>query len=158
MSAADRVQALRTNGFTVAVEDIDGNAHRIDARHGSGLVLMGLTSLLTAALCYWEDYDPVFARSTAEHARQQTAFQQAYQAVRTVGIAELGEPIMQGRDRDQFRHEWSAWRVEEVLVAVYQAVGDVQFGLSVQMDARRYPASAALEPQSPFVDWMWSFP
>ena len=65
---------------------------------------------------------------------------------------------MQGRDRDRFQHRWSAWRTGEVLLAVYQAAGDVQFGLSIQMDARRYPATAALEPRSPFVDWMWIAP
>jgi hypothetical protein len=45
-----------------------------------------------------------------------------------------------------------------VLLAVYQTIGDVQLGTSLQMDARSHPASAALEPQSPFVDWMWSVP
>jgi hypothetical protein len=28
------------------------------------------------------------------------------------------------------------------------------YGLSIQLDVRRYPADASLEPSSPFVDWM----
>jgi hypothetical protein len=158
MSAADRVEALRRDGFTVAIDDIDGAAQRIDAQRPSGLRLQGHLSLLTAALCYWEDYDLKIASSPARHARQKAAFEHAYHAVRAVGLDALGEPTLQGRDRDQFQHHWSAWRVGEVLLAVCQAVGDVQFGLSVQMDARRYPADAALEPRSPFVDWMWIAP
>jgi hypothetical protein len=27
------------------------------------------------------------------------------------------------------------------------------YGLSIQLDVRRYPADALLEPSSPFVDW-----
>jgi hypothetical protein len=158
MSAADRVQALRRDGFTAAIDDLDGTAQRIAAQHPSGLRLLGHSSLLTAALCYGEDYDPKFASSPARHARQQAAFEQAYDAVQAVGLAVLGEPTLQGRDRDEFQHHWSAWRVGDVLLAVYQAVGDVQFGLSIQLDARRYPADAALQPRSPFVDWMWSAP
>ena len=158
MSAADRVQALRDQGFTAAVDEIDGTAQTIDAQHPSGLRLLGHSSLLTAALCYWEDYDPKFASSVARHARQQAAFEDAYQAVRVIGFTELGEPTRHGRDRDGFQHRWSAWRAGEMLLAVYQAVGDVQFGLSIQMDARRYPANAAIEPQSPFVQWMWIAP
>jgi hypothetical protein len=154
MSAADHVQALRRHGFTVAVDSINW----VDARHPSGLRLVGLPPVLTGALCYWEDYRLESASSTTRHARQRAAFQRAYQAVRAVGIAELGEPAMQGRDRDTFRHRWSAWRAGEVLLAVYQAAGDLQFGVSIQMDARPYPAGAALEPYSPFVDWMWASP
>jgi hypothetical protein len=107
-------------------------------------------------LCYWEEYDLKFASSPARHARQKAAFEHAYDAVRAVGLAVLGEPALQGRDRDEFKHRWSAWRVGDVLLAVHQAVGDVQFGLSIQADVRRYPAGAALQPRSPFVDWMWS--
>jgi hypothetical protein len=62
---------------------------------------------------------------------------------------------MSDRDRDERQHRWSIWRAGDVLLAVYQAVGDVQFGVSIQMDARRYPASAVFEPPSSFVDWMW---
>ncbi len=158
MSAADRVEALRREGFMAAIEDLDGTAQRIVAQHPSGLRLLGHSSLLTAALCYWEDYDLKFASSPVRHARQQAAFEHAYNAVRALGLAVLGEPTLQGRDRDEFQHQWSAWRVGEVLLAVYQAVGDVQFGLSIQLDARRYPATTALQPRSPFVDWMWSAP
>ena len=154
MSAADRIQALRRHGFTATVDGIG----LIDARHPSGLRLVGLSPVMTGALCYWEDYRLGYASSTAWHARQRAAFQRAYQAVQAVGIAELGEPTRQGRDRDEFRHRWSAWRVGEVLLAVYQAAGDLQFGLSIQLDARRYSAGAALEPYSPFVDWMWAPP
>lgn len=57
MSAADRVEALRREGFMAAIEDLDGTAQRIVAQHPSGLRLLGHSSLLTAALCYWEDYD-----------------------------------------------------------------------------------------------------
>jgi hypothetical protein len=32
------------------------------------------------------------------------------------------------------------------------------YGLSIQLDARRYPADASLEPSSPFVDWMAAAP
>ncbi len=156
MSAADRAWALRRDGFTVAIEDIDGTVQRIVAQHPSGLRLLGHPSLLTAALCYWEEYDLKFASSPARHARQKAAFEHAYDAVRAVGLAVLGEPALQGRDRDEFKHRWSAWRVGDVLLAVHQAVGDVQFGLSIQADVRRYPAGAALQPRSPFVDWMWS--
>jgi len=154
MSAADRIQALRRHGFTATVDSINW----VEARHPSGLRLVGTSPVLAGALCYWEGYIREFASSSARHARQQAAFQRAYRAVQAVGIAELGEPAMQGRDRDSFQHRWSAWRVGEVLLAVYQAAGDIQFGLSIQMDARRYPAEAALEPQSPFVDWMWASP
>jgi hypothetical protein len=31
---------------------------------------------------------------------------------------------------------------------------NVMYGLSIQLDVRRYPADASLEPSSPFVDWM----
>jgi hypothetical protein len=155
MSAADRIQALRRHEFAVAVDDFGG---WIEARHASGFRLVGGSSLLTAALCHWEHYDPQFASSAAQHARQQEAFQHAYKKVQAVGHAELGEPTMQGRDHDEFRHRWSAWRIGEVLLAVHQAVGDVQFGLSLQIDARRYPSNAALDPQSPFLDWMWRIP
>jgi hypothetical protein len=158
MAAADRVPALRRHGFAVAGDDIDGAATWIDARHPSGLRLVGHSPLLTAALCYWEDFQPQFAPSAERHARQQAAFQHAYQAVQAMGLAELGEPAMQGQDLDRFQHRWSAWRAGEVLVAVHQAAGDVQFGLSIQLDARRYPARATLEPRSPFIDWMWSVP
>jgi hypothetical protein len=64
----------------------------------------------------------------------------------------------QGRVRDQDAHRWSAWRVGEVVVALYQAALDVQYGLSIQLDVCRYPADAALEPSSPFVDWIWVDP
>jgi hypothetical protein len=154
-SAADRVRALHSHGFTAAIDKLDGATQRIDAQHPSGLRLLGHSSLLTAALCCWEDYDRELAASAARHARQQAGFQHAYQAVQAVGLAELGEPTMQGRDRGRFQYRWSVWRVEEVLLVVYQAAGDAQFGLSIQMDARRYPVKAALAPQSPFVDWMW---
>jgi hypothetical protein len=43
-------------------------------------------------------------------------------------------------------------------LAVYQAALDVMYGLSIQLDVRRHPANAALEPSSPFVDWMWIDP
>jgi hypothetical protein len=155
MSASERVQALRHHGLTAAVEDL-GTVQLIEASHPSGLLLTGNSSLLTAALCYWEDFDVQFAPSTAQHARQQAAFERAYQAVQAVGIAELGEPAMQGHDRDVPQHRWSTWRARNVLLAVYQAVGDAQFGASIQMDARRYPADAAFEPPSSFIDWMWN--
>jgi hypothetical protein len=44
------------------------------------------------------------------------------------------------------------------VLAVYQAGLDVMYGLSIQLDVRRYPADAVLEPSSPFVDWMWIDP
>jgi len=31
---------------------------------------------------------------------------------------------------------------------------NVMYGLSIQLDVRRYPADASLEPSLPFVDWM----
>jgi hypothetical protein len=156
MSAADRVEALRRAGFSL---DPDGGAtESVHARHPTGFWVTGDASLLTTALCYWEDWNPRFAAGPAQHARQQAAFDRAYDAARAVGLAALGEPSLQGRDRDELGHRWSLWRVGEVLVAVHQAVGDVQFGLSVQLDARRHPAGAPLEPRSPFVDWMWSGP
>jgi hypothetical protein len=158
MAAADRVSALRRHGFMVEGDGIDGAATWIDAQHPWGLRLVGNSPLLTAAVCYWADFQPQFAASGARHARQQAAFQHAYQSVLAVGLAGLGDPAMQGQDHDMFQHRWSLWRAGEVLVAVHQAVGDVQFGLSIQMDARHYPASAALEPQAPFADWMWNMP
>jgi hypothetical protein len=148
MSAADRVAALRQAGLTVEADE-RASTGWISARHPGGLWLAGESSLLTAALCYWEDWD-------AGHARQRAAFDRAYEAVRAVGVAALGEPALQGRDRDELAHRWSAWRVGDVVLAVYQAAGDVQFGLSIQMDARLHPAEAPLEPPSSFVSWMWS--
>lgn len=44
------------------------------------------------------------------------------------------------------------------MLAVYQAALDVMYGLSIQLDVRRHPANAALEPSSLFVDWMWTDP
>ena len=46
----------------------------------------------------------------------------------------------------------------EVVLAAYQAALDVMYGLSIQLDVRRYPAAAPLEPSSPFVDWMGAAP
>jgi hypothetical protein len=46
----------------------------------------------------------------------------------------------------------------EVVLAVYQAALDVMYGLSIQLDVRRSPVDAPLEPSSPFVDWMWIDP
>ena len=46
----------------------------------------------------------------------------------------------------------------EAVLAVYQAALDVMYGLSVQLDVRRHRANAAVEPSSPFVDWMWTDP
>jgi hypothetical protein len=158
MSAADCARASRHHGFTTTVEDLGGATHQIVAQHPSGLQLLGHSSLLTAALCYWEDYDPEFASSPARHARQQAAFQSAYESVQVIGCGELGKPALQGRDDGPFRHYWSAWRAEGVVLAVYQAAGDLQFGVSIQMDARRYPGDAALVPRSPFIDWMRSVP
>jgi hypothetical protein len=43
-------------------------------------------------------------------------------------------------------------------LAVYQAALDVMYGLSIQLDVRRSPVDAPLEPSSPFVDWMWIDP
>jgi hypothetical protein len=157
-SPADRLLALRREGFTLEVDDVDA-VKRIDAEHGSGLTAYGHGSLLRAAVCYWEDYNLQSASSPAEHARHKAAFDRAYDAVRAVGVEVLGEPSVQGRDRDEDAHRWSAWRIGEVVVvAVYQAALDVLYGLSIQLDVRRYPADAALEPSSPFVDWIWVDP
>jgi hypothetical protein len=101
-----------------------------------------------------QDHDLRFVSSPAEHARQKAAFDHAYDAARAVGVEVLGEPSAQGRDRDEDAHQWSAWRVGEVVLAVYHATLDVMYGLSIQLDVRRYPADAPLEPSSPFVDWM----
>jgi hypothetical protein len=143
MSAADRVGTLRRDGFTVAIDDLDGIVQRIDAQHPSGLQLLGDSSLLTAALCYWEAYDPKFAHSPARHARQQAAFQHAYDAVRAVGLAVLGEPTLQGRDRDAFQHHWSAWRVGEVLLAVHQVRAPRQAHSAISSASRTSRASSA---------------
>jgi hypothetical protein len=35
---------------------------------------------------------------------------------------------------------------------------NVVYGLSIELDVRRYPADASLEPSSPFVDWMAAAP
>jgi hypothetical protein len=75
-----------------------------------------------------------------------------------VGVEVLGQPSLQGRDRDEDAHQWSAWRIGEVVLAVYQAALNLMYGLSIQLDVRRYPADAALEPSSPFVDWIWIDP
>jgi hypothetical protein len=73
---------------------------------------------------------------------------------RTSSSTRRRNSTLQGRDLDQLQHHLERLAGRGVLLAVYQAVGDVQFGLSIQMDARRYPAdAAALEPQSPFIDW-----
>jgi hypothetical protein len=101
-----------------------------------------------------QDHDPRFVSSPAEHTRQKAAFDHAYDAARAVGVEVLGEPSAQGRDRDEDAHQWSAWRVGEVVLAVYHATLDVMYGLSIQLDVRRYPADAPLKPSSPFVDWM----
>jgi hypothetical protein len=154
MAADDPVTALGRVGFTTQLNSIGG----VLAQHPSGLRLLGESSLLTAALCYWEGYELRFAASPAWHARQKAAFDHAYHAVRAVGVDVLGEPTLQGRDRNEDQHRWSVWRIGEVVLAVHQAVGDVQFGLSIQIDVRRYPADAPLQPRSPFVDWMWSTP
>lgn len=156
MATPDPVRALGHHGFTVSVEDPGGCAERIEARHACGLRLLGNSQVLTAALCYWENYDPEFTADVSVHARQQLAFDNAYQAVQALGIAEFGPPTIQGRDSDDLQHRWSAWRIGAVLLAVHQAAGDVQFGVSIQLDARRYPVDAPFEPWSPFVDWMWS--
>ncbi len=94
----------------------------------------------------------------AEHAHQKAAFDHAYDAVRAVGVEVFGKPSVQGRDRDEDVHQWSAWRVGEVVLAVYQAALDVMYGLSIQLDVRRSPVDAPLDPSSPFVDWMWIDP
>jgi hypothetical protein len=154
MAAGDLVAALGRAGFTTQISRIGG----VLAQHPSGLRLVGDSSLLTAALCYWDGWDLQFAPSPAWHARQQAAFEHAYQAVRAVGVVVLGEPTLQGRDRNEDQHRWSVWRIGEVVLAVHQAVGDVQFGLSIQTDVRRYPTDAPLQPRSPFVDWLWSTP
>ena len=44
------------------------------------------------------------------------------------------------------------------MLAVYQAGLDVMYGLSIQLEVRRYPADAVQEPSSRFVDWMWIGP
>jgi hypothetical protein len=155
MSAADRVAALRQAGLVVEADE-RASTGWISARQPGGLWLAGESSLLTAALCYWEDWNSELASSPSWHARQRAAFDRAYGAVRAVGVAALGEPTLQGRDRDELAHRWSAWRVRDVVLAVYQAVADVQFGLSIQMDARRHPAEAPLESPVSFVDWMWN--
>jgi hypothetical protein len=87
MSAADRVAALRQAGLAVEADE-RASTGWISARHPSGLWLAGESSLLTAALCYWEDWD-------TEDARQRVAFDRAYGAVRAVGMAALGEPALQ---------------------------------------------------------------
>jgi hypothetical protein len=156
-SPADRLLALVREGFTLHVDVIDA-AEWIYAEHPSGLTLFGHRSLLHAALCYWKDYDLQSASIPAEHAHQKAAFDHAYDAVRAVGVEVLGEPTVQGHDRDEDAHQWSAWQVGEVVLAVYQAALDVMYGLSIQLDVRRHPANAALEPSSPFVDWMWIDP
>jgi hypothetical protein len=156
-SPADRVMALLREGFTLQIDDVDA-VEGIIAEHASGLTLFGHASLLHAALCYWEGYDLQLVSSPAEHARQKAAFDHAYDAVRAVGVDVLGAPTLQGRDRDEHAHRWSAWRIEEVVLAVHQAVGDTMYGLSIQLDVRRHPADAPLEPSSSFVDWMWIAP
>jgi len=158
-SPADRLLALVREGFTLQVDVIDA-AEWIYAHHPWGLTLFGHRSLLHTALCYWEDYDLQFASIPAEHAHQKATFDHAYDALRAVGVQVLGQPSVQGRDRDQDAHQWSAWRVGEVVLAVYQAGLDVMYGLSIQLDVRRSPADAPLplEPSSPFVDWMWIDP
>jgi hypothetical protein len=153
MGAADCVAALEREGFTLDTYKLAAGV--IDAQDPSGLRLLGDSSLLTAALCYWEDYNLKFAANPARHARQKAAFDQAYDAARAMGLAVLGEPTLQGRDPDEFKHRWSLWRIGEVVLAVHQALGDLLFGLSIQADVRRYPADAPLQPRSPFVDWMW---
>jgi hypothetical protein len=157
LGAGDVMEGLRREGFAVEADVVPPEA--VFARHPSGVRVVGDASvpLLCAALCYWEEYNPKWAADPAQYARQRAAFERAYEAVRAVGLGVLGEPSLQGRDRDELEHRWTAWRVGEVLVAVYQAAGDVQFGLSIQLDARRFPADATLAPwSSSFVDWMWS--
>jgi hypothetical protein len=156
-SPADRLLALLREGFTLQIDDVDAVVG-IRAEHGSGLTVFGRGSVLRAALCYWENYDLQLASIPAEHAHQKAAFDRAYDAVRAVGVEVLGEPSVQGRDRDEDAHRWSAWRIGEVVLAVYQAALDVMYGLSIQLDVRRYPTAAALEPSSRFVDWMWIDP
>lgn len=156
-SPVERLLALLREGFTLRVDDVDAVVG-IYAEHGSGLTVVGHGSLLRAAVCYWEDYDLQSVSIPAEHAHQKAAFDRAYDAVQAMGVEVLGQPSLQGRDRDEHAHQWSAWRVGEVVLAVYQAALDMMYGLSVQLDVRRHPADAALEPSSPFVDWIWIDP
>jgi hypothetical protein len=108
-SSADRLLVLVREGFTLRVDVIDA-AEWIYAEHPCGLTL-GHRSLLHAALCYWKDYDLQSASIPAEPAHQKAAFDHAYDAVRAVGVEVLGEPTVQGHDRDEDAHQWSAWRV-----------------------------------------------
>jgi hypothetical protein len=156
-SPADRLLAMRREGFTLQIDDVDAMVG-IYAEHDSGLTVVGHGSLLRAAVSYWENYDLQSASIPAEHAHQKVAFDRAYHAVQAVGVEVLGQPSLQGRDRDEDAHQWSAWRVGEVVLAVYQAALDVMYGVSIQLDVRRYPADAAVEPSSPFVDWIWIDP
>lgn len=85
-SPADRLLALRREGFTLQVDGIDA-AEWIHAEHPSGLTVFGRRSRCTRRCATGrttEDYDLEFASSPAEHAHQKAAFDHAYHAVQAV--------------------------------------------------------------------------
>jgi hypothetical protein len=168
---ADRFAMLERSGFT---HDDGSKPDHIYAEHPSGFSIGGDAGWLTAVFCYWEEYDPEFAADSTVHAQQQDAFDGAYDAVRAVGLAALGEPAVQGRDpgwdparrlprwfrwpggrrAPRPRHQWSVWRAGDVLATVYQSDQDPASGLSIQLTVVSHPADAAFNPTTPFSDWL----
>ena len=77
--------------------------------------------------------------------------------------------VMSAADRVEAlrRHEFAvavddfggtAQRIDAQHASGFRLLGNSSLLTAALLDARRYPANAALEPQSPFVYWMWSIP
>ncbi len=106
------------------------------------------------SFCWWDTFLRRQHPSAESYEAERAQFDQAYADALSRAVGVLGEPLLQGADRDERGHRWAIWRGQTGLFVLQQSAYDPQFGLDINYWICPWSGPDP-QPSSPLIDWLF---